>query len=107
MGNMDINSLNIEALIELKKQIEIKIIEKQKQQRERLIAEFTEKAEKLGLSFEELIASNPKRKTSAKKLAAKYQHPENNQLTWTGRGRRPLWVEELLNQGQSLEDFKI
>lgn len=108
MNNANIESLTIEQLIELKKQIEIKIIEKQKQQKQRLIEEFTERAEKLGLSIEDLVsAQNNKRKPSAKKLPPKFQHPENPELTWTGRGRKPLWIEEAFKHGLSLEQLKI
>ena len=28
-----------------------------------------------------------------------YQHPENAELRWTGRGRKPKWVEQRLAEG--------
>ena len=30
-------------------------------------------------------------------VEAKYQHPSNKDLTWTGRGKRPKWMTEYLN----------
>lgn len=35
----------------------------------------------------------------------KYRHPENNALTWTGKGRQPKWVEFYLEQGGKLDDL--
>ncbi len=39
--------------------------------------------------------------------APKYRHPENPEVTWSGRGRRPSWVNEALEKGRSLEDLAI
>ena len=46
--------------------------------------------------------------TSAKSVSApKYQHPENPDLTWTGRGRKPNWFVEALESGKAAEDMLI
>lgn len=37
----------------------------------------------------------------------KYRHPTDETKTWTGRGNRPRWVEELIGQGTSLESLLI
>ncbi|RME59368.1 H-NS histone family protein [Candidatus Parcubacteria bacterium] len=37
----------------------------------------------------------------------KYRNPDNPAETWTGRGRKPKWVEEALNQGKTLDDLLI
>ncbi len=41
------------------------------------------------------------------KVAPKYRHPEDSSVTWTGRGRKPKWILELLEQGKTLEDLEI
>ena len=51
-------------------------------------------------------------KASAKKgrktkVKAKYRSPENSKLTWSGRGRKPKWVQEWIDAGQSVEDLRI
>lgn len=38
---------------------------------------------------------------------AKYRHPENPDLTWSGRGRRPAWIREGVEAGRALSDFEI
>lgn len=40
-------------------------------------------------------------------VAAKYVNPENANETWTGRGKKPHWVERVLAQGRHLEDLRI
>jgi len=37
----------------------------------------------------------------------KYRHPENPEMTWTGRGRQPDWMKDALENGQSKDDFLI
>jgi DNA-binding protein H-NS len=37
----------------------------------------------------------------------KYQNPENSTETWSGRGRRPRWVQAQLKAGRKLEHFLI
>ena len=36
-----------------------------------------------------------------------YVHPMRNQLVWSGRGRPPSWLVELLESGYSKEDLEI
>jgi len=37
-----------------------------------------------------------------------YRHPENPEaLQWTGRGRKPKWVESWINQGGTMDELKV
>lgn len=38
---------------------------------------------------------------------AKYRNPQNHAQTWSGRGKKPAWIIELINQGISMEDMMI
>ena len=59
------------------------------------------------------VASKVRRTTSKKKskkrgkVAPKYRNPENSDETWTGRGRKPLWVVAQLDSGTKIEDLEI
>ena len=48
-------------------------------------------------------AGAPARPT--KKVRVKYAHPRSGE-TWTGRGKRPKWVEAALEQGLTLQDLE-
>ena len=63
------------------------------------------KARELGVSLEAIMGvSGGRKKTVA---AAKYRHPENAALTWTGRGRTPKWVVDHEAQSRSRDDLLI
>ena len=44
---------------------------------------------------------------SKAKAPAKYRHPENPNVTWSGRGRQPSWYKEAIAAGASPEDMAI
>ena len=41
------------------------------------------------------------------KVFPKFRNPEPPHQTWSGRGRQPRWVRELLAAGKSLDDLRI
>lgn len=96
--------LEIAELRRVSKKVE-KLIEgyEDRKMREALAA-AEEAARAHGYSLSEL--SDAKKK-SGSKVAPKYAHPENAELTWTGRGRQPRWIKELIEAGSNLEDLKI
>lgn len=62
-----------------------------------------------GYTIEELFGTVKAKSGPAKgrKVAPKYCHPKDPELTWTGRGKRPRWLQELLNSGKKLEELEI
>ena len=53
-------------------------------------------------------ATSKKKKSKARgKVAPKYRNPDDESQTWTGRGRKPLWVVAQLDSGANIEDFAI
>ena len=61
--------------------------------------------EPLGFSLDEIVGAKVARKRAPAK--AKYANPANRAETWTGRGRKPRWVEAALKSGKSLDDLAI
>jgi len=41
------------------------------------------------------------------KVAVKYQNPANPSNRWTGRGMKPKWLRELIEQGHQIEEFAV
>jgi DNA-binding protein H-NS len=63
-----------------------------------------------GFTMADLMDGRQKGKrgsAGAVKAPAKYRHPENHSLTWSGRGRRPAWFTEALDGGMSKEDLAV
>lgn len=42
-----------------------------------------------------------------REVAMKYHNPDKHTDVWSGRGRKPKWVEDKLAQGRKLEDLLI
>lgn len=61
-----------------------------------------------GLTVEDLgfIKSKKGSGAAGSKVAPKYRKSETGE-TWTGRGKRPKWVNEFLAEGGDLESLRI
>jgi DNA-binding protein H-NS len=64
------------------------------------------KAAELGMSLAEIMGGKPSKAAKAA-VAAKYVHPENASMTWSGRGRAPKWIAELEAKGGNRADYAI
>jgi DNA-binding protein H-NS len=40
-------------------------------------------------------------------IRPKFRNPNPPHQTWSGRGKQPVWLRELLGKGKSLENFRI
>lgn len=105
--NINLKTLSIAELKSLQKAIVDEIDSRGKEERQKLVQEFRDKAKALGISLEELLTEQKGKARAAGKVAAKYANPANPGQTWTGRGKRPLWVGECLAAGKTLDDLKV
>lgn len=104
---INLKTLSIAELKTLQDEISVEVESRQKEERQKLLQEFRDKAKSLGVSLEELMSGQKGKARSSGKVAAKYVHPADSSLTWTGRGKRPRWVAEWLDSGKSLDDLKV
>ena len=107
-GGIDLTKFSIEELQGLAQDIEQEIVSRREADRERVLAQMRELAGSLGLTLEEVLRQERGRDRSAKVPASsivKYRHPENPVLTWSGRGKRPQWLNEWLAAGHTLEEL--
>lgn len=105
-NNIDLSKLSVEELQTLAQDIEQEIVTRREAERERVLTQMRELAGSLGMSLEDVLKME-RGKGGGGVVAAKYRHPEDPSLTWTGRGKRPAWVNEALASGKSLEDLAI
>ncbi len=108
----NLKSMSIAELQALRDEVAAEIDSRSKEEREKLMREFHDKAKALGVTLEELMSGllgkgRGAAKPATKKVAAKYVHPGNAALTWTGRGKRPRWVSEWVDSGKSLDELKV
>jgi DNA-binding protein H-NS len=104
------NSLNDMSEAELANMIEDAkkaLKDKQESKRKEVFTKIRELATSIGVNVD---ITEPGTRTSSRKgssVPIKYRDPNNAANKWTGRGMKPKWLRELLNQGKSLADFEI
>lgn len=59
------------------------------------------------LTFEDVFPIKGKQVPTKSTVAAKYRNPSDASQTWSGRGKRPLWLNAVLKAGQKLEDLAV
>jgi DNA-binding protein H-NS len=106
MGRIDLDSFSLTDLKQLQKDIAKAIDGYEDRQRQEARATLEAQAREMGFSLSELVDPG-KRKASKKINPPKYRHPENPEMTWSGRGRRPDWVNAILSGGGSLDEHLI
>jgi len=62
-------------------------------------------ANEMGFSLAELIGVEVK--TTRAPAVAKYRHPENAALPWSGRGRKPQWFTDHINAGKDPRELAV
>lgn len=102
----DINSMDLDQLKKLKKDLEKAISSFEARRLAEARKALEAKAAELGVSLAEIMGGKPTKAAKAA-VAAKYAHPENASMTWSGRGRKPKWVEAALAAGKTLADLEI
>jgi len=103
---MDLNALSFAELKKLQDDVAVAIFNYEKRKKAEALAAVEDAARAAGFSLKELL-SDEKLTKGRTKAAPKYANPADAAQTWTGRGRKPKWVKELLASGKSLDDVAI
>ena len=106
---IDLSKLSLDELKKLSKDVQTAIGDFEERKRREAREKVEQLAKSLGYSADELLgAAGAKRgrKAKAVKGVAKFRNPANPDQTWTGRGRRPDWVNAALAEGKALDDLK-
>jgi DNA-binding protein H-NS len=92
MAKVNLTGMDVEALLNLRNQID------------RRLAELRTELEK---QLDALIGQpKPKGKSlKGRKVPPKYRSPDGQ--TWAARGQKPKWMVAVLKRGKKMEDFLI
>lgn len=81
--------------------------EARKQEMASVIAEIKAKMAEYDITLKDLEAAiRGKGRRRASSGVAKYRNPATGE-EWSGKGRKPGWLVQALEQGRSIEEFKI
>ena len=105
---MNIKELETAAITQLINELQSELKSRIKKEKEKFLNTIKDKADLFGVSVEDLMieaSQSKKRKTG--KVQSKYQNPDNQAETWTGRGRKPNWLVAQLKNGKQLGNMLI
>ncbi len=103
--DVELNSMSLKELKELQAQVTRAVSSYEDRKRKDALADAEEAVRKHGYSLNDLTGTATTRKRS--NAVPKYANPADRSDTWSGRGRKPRWMEEALRQGKSPEDLAI
>ena len=107
---MDLSKLNLAELKDLQAQIGAEMKSREKSDIEKARNDINAIAKSLGLSLKDLLSAGESKGNVRKqtgKVAVQYRNPQDTSQEWTGRGRQPVWVKELLASGKNLMSAKV
>jgi DNA-binding protein H-NS len=107
MADIDLTALDLDELKQLQKDVDKAIRDYETRRKQEALAKAEAAAKEAGYSLSELFDDTPKKGKKGPANPPKYRHPENPELTWSGRGRQPGWIKEALEQGKPLNDYLI
>ena len=103
--SINLSNLSLEELKKLQKDVARAIVSFEERRRKEALAAAEAAAREAGFSLNDLFGSRSK--PAKAPSIAKYQHPENPTVVWTGKGRQPAWFKEAIAAGKSADDLLI
>ncbi|MGB3279809.1 MAG: H-NS histone family protein, partial [Pseudorhodobacter sp.] len=104
-AEFDVETLSLKELKSLQKDLAKAISNFEDRKKSDARSKLEGISKEMGYSLADLIGTEVK--PTRAPAAAKYRHPENAALTWSGRGRKPLWFVAALEAGKSPEDMAV
>ena len=102
--NFDLDKMTLKELRDLRAKLDRAINSYEDRKRREALAAIEEAAREHGFNLTDLPGAKPRKSGS---VPPKYANPEDPTMTWTGRGRKPRWVQENLEGGKQLDDLLI
>lgn len=103
MAAINVEKLSLKELVALNWKIRRAIMQARARERAEVKKKLAELAAANGFSISELLG----RRVTSKGSIAKYANPDDSGDTWTGRGRKPDWLNARLRKGAKLQDFAL
>lgn len=106
MPSIDLERLSLNELKSLEKDVAKAISASGDRKKAEAMTALEEHAKVLSFSLAELTGKKT-RKARAGSGVAKYHHPENAEVTWSGLGRKPAWFSAAIEAGKAPESMAI
>lgn len=114
----NLSQMKLTELKRLRSKIDAEFKRRDDSARREVLRKFKKIAAEHGVAMNDVLseakpaasARKSTRKVSpikGRKVPPKYRNPSDSSETWTGRGRKPRWVEEWLTAGKSIDELLI
>ncbi len=103
VATVNVENMALKDLLDLEPKVQKAITTARDRERAEVKQALAKLAEKRGFSVSELFGGRGRGKISV----VKYANPGNRVETWTGRGRKPIWLAEKLKKGAKIETFAV
>lgn len=100
---VDLSKLSIPELEALSQEVSTEIVNRKEAEKQRVLDQIRELANSIGMTPEQLLGAKGRGRPAA--AETKYRHPGDPALTWSGRGKRPTWVNDWIAAGKSLDEL--
>jgi DNA-binding protein H-NS len=98
MPKVNLSGMTVEALMDLRKRVEARLVEHR--------AQLEKQLERMGRAIAgPRIVRGGRSILKGRKVPPKYRGPSRE--TWAGRGARPRWLVAAIKGGKKLDDFLI
>ena len=98
MPKVNLSGMNVEALMDLQKRVEARLVEHR--------AQLEKQLERMGRAITgPRIVRGGRSALKGMKVPPKYRGPTGE--TWAGRGARPRWLVAAIKGGKKIDDFLI
>lgn len=99
----DLEKMTLKELQDLKQKLDRTIASYEDRRRKEAYQAAKEAAEQHGFRLDDLVGVKLTKTT----IPPKYANPDDPSQTWSGRGRKPAWLQEHLDAGKNLENLVI
>lgn len=101
MSTKNIKEMSTQELAALDRRINEERAKRRKEEIAKQVEDVKNYAVSKGYDINEIFGG---RKTEP---SVKYRHPDDPTKVWSGRGRRPDWLNTICGQGVNLDDLKV
>ena len=105
MADFNLEAMSPKELRQLQKDLAKAISTYEDRHKAEARAKLEAIAKEMGYSLADLIGVEVK--ATRAPAVAKYRHPENAAVTWSGRGRKPHWFVHALEAGKTAGELAV
>ncbi|MBC8444333.1 H-NS histone family protein [Candidatus Woesearchaeota archaeon] len=104
-----LSNLSLPGLVEAQEFVQELITTKKAEEKNTLLDDLKARAKEAGFDWDELVGEGKGKLTKKRgSVPPKYCNPNDPKETWSGRGRKPHWVIQVIEEeGKKLDDLLI